>query len=62
MSRAARIFRADRLIGRASVLLGQVEAPKWAFANLPMSQLSSTAIRETGKWRAGAVDDHPLGE
>ena len=62
MSRAARIFRADRLIGRASVLLGQADAPKWAFANLPMSQLSSTAIRETGKWSAGAVDDRPMGE
>jgi nicotinate-nucleotide adenylyltransferase len=42
--------------------LGQADAPKWAFANLPMSQLSSTAIRETGKWSAGAVDDRPMGE
>jgi nicotinate-nucleotide adenylyltransferase len=62
MSRAARIYREHRLIGRAAGLLGQADAPAWAFANLPMSQLSSTAIRKTGKWTAGAVVDRLIGE
>lgn len=62
MSRAARIYREERLIGRAAGLLGHMDAPAWAFANLPMSQLSSTAIRETGKWTSGAVVDRPMGE
>lgn len=50
MSRTARMYREDRLIGRASRLLGRAEAPAWAFVNLPMSQASSTAIRAAGKW------------
>ncbi|MFQ3184661.1 MAG: nicotinate-nucleotide adenylyltransferase [Alteromonas macleodii] len=61
MSRAARIYREERLSGRAMGLLGQANAPAWAFANLPMSQLSSTAIRETGKWIPSAVVDRPMG-
>jgi len=59
LSRAARIYREERLIGRAARLLGQAEAPSWAFANLPMSQSSSTAIRATGIWGADAVKDTP---
>ncbi|MEL6960036.1 MAG: nicotinate-nucleotide adenylyltransferase [Pseudomonadota bacterium] len=51
LSKAARIYREDRLIGRAARLLGQADAPAWAFVNMPMSQLSSTAIREAGQWR-----------
>jgi nicotinate-nucleotide adenylyltransferase len=50
MSKAARIYRCHRLIGRAAALLGQSEAPMWSFVNLPMSQSSSSAIREAGKW------------
>ena len=55
MSPAARIYREDRLIGRAASQLGQVDAPAWAFVNLPMSQSSSTAIRNAGDWQGGAV-------
>lgn len=55
MSRTARMYREERLIGRAARLLGQAQAPTWAFANLAMSQSSSTAIREAGKWASGAV-------
>lgn len=55
LSTAARIYREDRLIGRAARLLGREDAPVWAFANLPMSQMSSTAIREAGHWAASAV-------
>jgi len=50
MSKAARMYREDRLIGQAAQLLGQATAPAWAFTNLPMSQMSSTAIRAAGKW------------
>ncbi|MCL4135700.1 UNVERIFIED_CONTAM: hypothetical protein GTU68_033170 [Idotea baltica] len=55
MSRAARMYREDRLIGRAAALLGQAQAPKWSFVNLPMSQTSSTAIRNAGNWTSGTV-------
>lgn len=50
MSPAARIFRADRLRGRESALLGRADAPAWSFVNLAMSQSSSTAIRAAGEW------------
>ena len=50
MSKTARLYRAHRLIGRASQLLGRAEAPMWSFVNLPMSQSSSTAIRAAGEW------------
>ncbi|MDC1380128.1 nicotinate-nucleotide adenylyltransferase [Octadecabacter sp.] len=51
MSKTARLYRAHRLIGLASQLLGRAEAPMWSFVNLPMSQSSSTAIRAAGEWR-----------
>jgi nicotinate-nucleotide adenylyltransferase len=50
MSKTARLYRAHRLIGRASQLLARAEAPMWSFVNLPMSQSSSTAIRAAGEW------------
>lgn len=53
MSKAARVYRESRLSGRASELLGQVEAPAWCFVNLPMSDMSSSAIRAEGGWGAG---------
>ena len=49
MSKTARLYRAHRLIGRASQLLARAEAPMWSFVNLPMSQSSSTAIRAAGE-------------
>lgn len=61
MSRAARVYRDDRLIGRAAGLLGQADAPAWAFMNLAMSQSSSTAIRNAGEWTHGAVVDDVKG-
>ena len=51
MSRAARLYRGYRIPGRASRLLGVSEAPTWCFINLPMSDASSTAIREEGGWQ-----------
>lgn len=56
-SRAARQYRENRLIGRAAALLGKADAPAWAFINLPMSQTSSTAIRNAGAWAPATVAD-----
>ncbi|WP_439153896.1 nicotinate-nucleotide adenylyltransferase [Yoonia sp.] len=50
LSKAARIYRAARLPGRASHVLGQVAPPGWCFINLPMSGQSSSAIRAQGGW------------
>lgn len=62
MSRTARIYRDHRLRGREAALLGQADAPKWSFVNLPMSQTSSTAIRNAGEWASGTVVAHDLGD
>ena len=50
LSRAARIYRAARLPGRASQRLGRATPPAWCFVDLPMSRASSTAIRAAGHW------------
>jgi len=51
-SAAARIFAPYRLAGRASHMLGQAQAPAWCFVNVPMTPLSSTALRASGAWSA----------
>jgi len=51
LSKAARIYARDRLVGSDVRLLGQAEPPAWAFVNLPMSDASSTRIRTAGLWR-----------
>ncbi|MEL6610115.1 MAG: nicotinate-nucleotide adenylyltransferase [Pseudomonadota bacterium] len=51
-SQAARVYRRHRISGRASALLGKVEAPAWCFINVPMSSASSTAIRAAGGWQS----------
>lgn len=50
MSPAARFYRRDRIAGIASHALATAPAPAWCFVNVPMSDLSSTAIRAGGKW------------
>ena len=50
LSKAARVYRAARLPGRAAPLLGQYPAPVWCFINVPMNAQSSTAIRSRGNW------------
>ncbi|MGJ8546457.1 MAG: nicotinate-nucleotide adenylyltransferase [Sulfitobacter sp.] len=50
MSRAATLYRQNRIPGRFSGLLGQADAPAWCFVNVPMTDASSTAIRAAGKW------------
>ncbi|WP_224826345.1 nicotinate-nucleotide adenylyltransferase [Cognatishimia sp. MH4019] len=49
-SKAAQVFEGARLSGRASQLLAYAEAPAWCFINVPMVDLSSTAIRAQGNW------------
>ncbi|TDK42207.1 nicotinate-nucleotide adenylyltransferase [Antarcticimicrobium luteum] len=53
MSPAARIYRHARLPAQASHLLARAEAPAWCFVNVPMVDVSSTAIRASGGWRGG---------
>jgi len=44
-ARAARIYRHARLPSTHSRLLGQYQAPCWCYINMPMVDLSSTALR-----------------
>ena len=44
-SPAARAMARWRLVGPRARLLGRSEAPAWAICNIPMSPLSSTALR-----------------
>ncbi|MGX0877405.1 nicotinate-nucleotide adenylyltransferase [Roseovarius sp. MBR-154] len=53
MSPAARIYRHACLPGRASRLLGQATAPAWCFVNVPMMDISSTALRAQGGTQSG---------
>lgn len=50
LSKAAKVYAQSGIPGRASHILGRLEAPAWAFVNLPMSDQSSTAIRQRGEW------------
>jgi len=45
MSPAARIYSRFRIKGQNSQLLAQADPPAWCFVNVPMVDLSSTAIR-----------------
>ncbi|MEQ8899570.1 MAG: nicotinate-nucleotide adenylyltransferase [Roseovarius sp.] len=51
VSKAARVYRAARLTGAQSRLLGHAEAPAWCFVNVPMRGISSTELRKAGDWR-----------
>lgn len=50
---AARIYRAAQLPAAASRSLAATKAPAWCFVNMPMTDLSSTAIRASGGWATG---------
>ena len=50
LSKAARVYDHARIPGRASHILGRLEAPAWSFVNVPLSDQSSTAIRARGEW------------
>ncbi len=49
-SPAAQRFRTARLPGHASRLLADCPAPCWCLVNIPMVDVSSTAIRAAGEW------------
>ena len=50
LSKAATIYRGAMLPARASSSLANGPAPRWCFINLPMSDHSSTIIRQQGGW------------
>ena len=50
LSRAARVYRAAQLPMGSAEALARSQAPAWCFVNLPMSAVSSTAIRAGGDW------------
>lgn len=52
LSVAAKIYAASRLPAAASHRLGQGDAPRWCFINMPMRDDSSTALRAAGQWPA----------
>lgn len=54
MAPAARIFGAARLPARDARRLPLAPAPAWCFVNIPMTELSSTAIRAAGNWNTGS--------
>jgi len=47
MSPVARIYAQHRISGLASHLLARAAPPAWCFVNVPMVDLSSTAIRQS---------------
>lgn len=53
MSPAARIYRHAFLPARESRLLGRATAPAWCFVNVPMMDISSTALRAQSGGDAG---------
>lgn len=50
MSKAARVYAADRIPAQSSQKLRTAKAPAWCFVNVPMSSQSSSAIRASGHW------------
>ena len=52
MSRAASLYAKYRIPAQQSQLLRSAEAPAWCFVNVPMTDISSTAIRAAGDWSA----------
>ena len=50
-SKAARVYAHARLRQEAAHLLPLMEAPAWCFLNVPMVDLSSSAIRAGGGWK-----------
>jgi nicotinate-nucleotide adenylyltransferase len=53
-ARAAEEYARFRLSGPSARLLPSRGAPAWCFLDVPMVDISSSAIRARGEWRAGA--------
>ena len=60
-SRAARIFHAARIKATASRALAHADAPAWCFVNVPLMDISSSAIRARGGWGQGPRPDADAG-
>ncbi|WP_299566784.1 nicotinate-nucleotide adenylyltransferase [uncultured Sulfitobacter sp.] len=54
MSKAASVYARDRVPARASQLLARADPPAWCFVNVPMMDVSSSAIRAAGGWSSQA--------
>jgi len=52
MSKAATLYAPYRIPGRLSQTLGRAVPPAWCFVNVPMVDISSSAIRAAGKWKS----------
>ncbi len=52
-SKAAEVYKRFQLGRAQSQLLGRAEAPAWCFVNVPMTDASSTQIRQAGGWPKG---------
>ena len=50
LSRAAALYAPQRIAGRHSQMLRNAKAPAWCFVNVPMMDVSSSAIRAAGTW------------
>ncbi|MBM7068713.1 nicotinate-nucleotide adenylyltransferase [Actibacterium sp. 188UL27-1] len=50
MSKAAERYAAFRLPAQSAPLLARSRAPAWCFVNVPMVDISSSAIRARGDW------------
>lgn len=50
MSRAAALYAPHRIPGRYSQMLSRRPTPAWSFVNVPMLDVSSSAIRAKGGW------------
>ncbi|HEY9038614.1 MAG TPA: nicotinate-nucleotide adenylyltransferase [Roseovarius sp.] len=48
---AARMYERARVPTSHARNLGHMQAPAWCFANVPMLAMSSTRLREAGKWQ-----------
>ncbi len=50
LSKAARIYAHARISPYHARRLADAKAPRWAFINIPMTDMSSSAIRARGDW------------
>ncbi|MCV6587084.1 MAG: nicotinate-nucleotide adenylyltransferase [Marinibacterium sp.] len=53
LSPAARLYRRQRLSGQARRMLAGAQAPAWCYVNVPLMDVSSTALRAQGGWPRG---------
>lgn len=49
-SKAAKVYGFAQLRGRQSQLLTRAAAPAWCYVNVPMLDISSTRLRNSGHW------------